>query len=209
MSPAWQRFATPIRDEDLPNLWKLLTRGGRWMCAAFAFALLPFSLVCALDGNLHPQRALVFHLSAQIGAWTCCGLAKLEWGKRRPSILLFALLSVVNSAALLAGVQTLSGENPLRDLGLLSPLIVASFAPWRPTFSLALAAEMTGVYLLGTRLAPDPTSPSLLAALGTLAFSGIAGALSCQSHRRVWASLNLARGSADAAREAALAADRA
>jgi Amt family ammonium transporter len=179
------------------------------MCAAFAFALLPFSFVCALDGDLHVKRAIVFHLLAQGGAWACCGLAKTEWGKRHASPLLFALLSVVNAAALLAGVQTLSGANPIRDLGLLSPLIVASLAPWRPMFSLALAAEMTVVYLLGTRLAPDPTSPSLLAALGMLAFSGIAGALACQSHRRVWASLNLARGSADAARNAALAADRA
>jgi CheY-like chemotaxis protein/nitrogen-specific signal transduction histidine kinase len=42
-----------------------------------------------------------------------------------------------------------------------------------------------------------------------LAFAGIAGAFSCQAHRRVWAWLNHARGSADAARNAALAADRA
>ncbi len=209
MSSAWQRFATPIRDEDLPNLWKLLTRGGRWMCAAFAFAVLPFSLVCALDGNLHPQRALVFHLTAQVGAWACCAVAKLDRSKRHVSLLLFVLLSILSSASLLAGVQTLSGANPLRDLGLLAPLVVAAFAPWRPTFSLALAAEMGGVYLLGSRLAPDPTAPSLLAALGMLAFSGIAGAFACQSHRRVWASLNLARGAADAARNEALAADRA
>ena len=82
MTRPWQSFIEPIRDEDLPDLWKLLTRGGRLMCAIFAFALLPFSFVCALGGNVDPHRALIFHLTAQAAAWACCGLAKTHWGER-------------------------------------------------------------------------------------------------------------------------------
>ncbi len=209
MTRAWQSFTAPIRDDDLPELWKLLTRGGRAMCVAFAFALLPFSFLCALAGNLDVERAVAFHVTAQAGAWTCCGLAKTRWGRRNASALLFTLVSVVNSAILLAGVQTLTGENPLRPFALLSPLLMASLAPWRPVLSLALAAEMAGVYLLSLRVAPDPTSGSVLAALGVALISGAAGALACQGHRRVWASLAGARAAADEARNAALAADRA
>ena len=40
MTRPWQSFIEPIRDEDLPDLRRLLTRGGRLMCATFAFALL-------------------------------------------------------------------------------------------------------------------------------------------------------------------------
>ncbi|MGH9888664.1 MAG: ATP-binding protein, partial [bacterium] len=209
MTRLWQRYATPIRDEDLPNLWKLLTRGGRLMCAGFAFALLPFSLVCALGGNLDPRRALVFHLTAQASAWACCGLAKTNWGQRHASALLFILVSVVNAALLLAGVQTLSGENPLRSLGLLSPLLMACLAPWRPSLSLALAAELAVIYLVSLRLAPDPTSGSAIASVGLCVMAGLTGAAACQSQRSVWASLHLARAAADDARNAALAADRA
>jgi signal transduction histidine kinase/CheY-like chemotaxis protein len=209
MTRLWQRYATPIRDEDLPNLWVLLTRGGRLMCAGFAFALLPFSLVCAIGGNLDPRRAAIFHVTAQVSAWVCCGLAKTSWGRRHASALLFILVSVVNAALLLAGVQTLSGENPLRPLGLLSPLLMACLAPWRPSLSLALAAEMAAIYLVSLRLAPDPTSGSAFASVGLCVIAGLTGAAACQSHRSVWASLHLARAAADEARNAALAADRA
>jgi signal transduction histidine kinase/CheY-like chemotaxis protein len=209
MTRAWQSYVAPIPDEDLPELWKLLTRAGRLMCAAFAFALLPFSLVCALGGNLDVGRAVAFHVCAQIGAWSCCGLAKTAWGQRHASALLFALVSVVNASMLLAGIQTLDGENPLRPFGLLSPLLMASLAPWRPILSLALAAEMAGVYLISLHVAPDPTSGSAFAALGITCIAGVAGAIACQSHRRVWASLHGARAAADGARNEALAADRA
>ncbi len=209
MTRPWQSFIEPIRDEDLPDLRRLLTRGGRLMCATFAFALLPFSLVCALGGNLDPQRALVFHVSAQAAAWACCGLAKLPWGQRHSSALLFVLVSVVNAALLLSGIQTLTGENPLRPIGLLAPLLMACLAPWRPTLSLALAAEMIAVYLLSLRIAPDPTAGSALASVGLTVLAGAAGALACQTHRSVWASLHRAQTAADEACRAALAADRA
>jgi len=209
MTRLWHSFIEPIRDEDLPDLRKLLTRGGRLMCAAFAFGLLPFSLICALGGNLDPRRALIFHASAQAAAWACCGVAKTRWGLRHASALLFILVSVVNAALLLAGVQTLSGENPLRPFALLSPLLMACLAPWRPSLSLALAAEMAAVYLVSLRVAPDPTTGSAFASVGVSLLAGVAGAVACQSHRFVWASLHRARAMADEARNAALAADRA
>ena len=209
MTRPWHSFIEPIRDEDLPDLRRLLTRGGRLMCAAFAFALLPFSLVCALGGNLDPQRALIFHTSAQVGAWACCLLAKTRWGQRHTGLLLFVLVSVVNGALLLSGIQTLSGENPLRPIGLLAPLLMACLAPWRPSLSLALAAEMIAVYLISLRIAPDPTAGSAFASVGLTVLAGISGALACQTHRSVWASLHRAQAAADDACKAALAADRA
>ena len=209
MTLYWHRFVEPIRDEDLPDLRKLLTRGGRLMCATFAFALLPFSLVCALGGNLDPRRALIFHVSAQAAAWACCGIGKTPWGQRHASALLFILVSVVNAALLLSGVQTLTGENPLRPIGLLSPLLMACLAPWRPSLSLALAAEMVAVYLISLRVAPDPTTGSAFASVGISVLAGVSGALACQNHRSVWASLHRAQATADDACKAALAADRA
>ncbi len=209
MTRPWHRFIEPIRDEDLPDLRKLLTRGGRLMCAAFAFALLPFGLACALGGNLEPRRALIFHASSQAGAWACCLLAKTGWGQRHASALLFFLVSIVNAALLLSGVQTLTGENPLRSIGLLAPLVMACLAPWRPSLSLALAAEMAAVYLVSLRIAPDPTAGSAFASVGITVLAGVAGALACQTHRSVWASLHRAQAAADDACKAALAADRA
>ena len=209
MTRPWHSFIEPIRDEDLPDLRRLLTRGGRLMCATFAFALLPFSLVCALGGNLDPHRALIFHVSAQAAAWACCGLAKLGWGQRHAGVLLFVLVSVVNAALLLSGIQTLTGENPLRPIGLLAPLLMACLAPWRPSLSLALAAEMIAVYLLSLRIAPDPTAGSAFGSVGLTVLAGASGALACQTHRSVWASLHRAQAAADEACKAALAADRA
>ena len=209
MTRPWHSFIEPIRDEDLPDLRRLLTRGGRLMCATFAFALLPFSLVCALGGNLDPRRAAIFHLCAQAAAWACCGMAKTGWGQRHAAWLLFILVSVVNAALLLSGIQTLSGENPLRPIGLLAPLLMACLAPWRPSLSLALAAEMIAVYLISLRIAPDPTAGSALGSVGITVLAGVSGALACQTHRSVWASLHRAQAAADDACKAALAADRA
>jgi signal transduction histidine kinase/CheY-like chemotaxis protein len=209
MKRPWQKFIEPIRDEDLPDLRRLLTRGGRLMCATFAFALLPFSLVCALGGNLDPRRTLIFHVCAQAAAWACCGLAKTHWGQRHCSSLLFILVSVVSSALLLSGVQTLTGENPLRPIGLLAPLLMACLAPWRPSLSLALSVEMVAVYLVSLRVAPDPTAGSAFASIGITVLAGAAGGLACQTHRSVWASLHRAQTVADDACKAALAADRA
>ncbi|MEX2207611.1 MAG: response regulator [Myxococcota bacterium] len=209
MTRPWHSFIEPIRDEDLPDLRRLLTRGGRLMCAAFAFALLPFSLVCALGGNLDPQRALLFHLTSQSAAWACCIVAKTRWGQQHSGSLLFVLVSVVNAALLLSGIQTLTGENPLRPIGLLAPLLMACLAPWRPSLSLALAGEMIAVFLLSLRIAPDPTAGSAFASIGLTVLAGISGALACQTHRSVWASLHRAQAAADQACKAALAADRA
>jgi signal transduction histidine kinase/CheY-like chemotaxis protein len=209
MTRPWHRFTEPVRDEDLPNLRRLLTRAGLFTCAAFAFALLPLSFLCALAGNLAPGRALVFHATAQALAWACCGLARTSPGRRHASTSLFILISIVNTALLVAGVQTLTGENPLRSLGLLSPLLVACFAPWRPSLSLALAAETVVIYLVSLRVAPDPTSGSAFASVGITLIAGVSGALACQSHRFVWASLHGAQAVADEACKGALAADRA
>ena len=209
MTRPWHRFTEPVRDEDLPNLRRLLTRAGLLTCAVFAFALLPLSFLCALAGNLAPGRALVFHVSAQALAWACFGLARTSPGRRHASTSLFILVSIVNTALLLAGVQTLTGENPLRSLGLLSPLLVACFAPWRPSLSLALAAETVVIFLVSVRVAPDPTTGSAFASVGITLIAGVTGALACQSHRSVWASLHLAQAVADEACNGALAADRA
>ncbi|MBM4337257.1 MAG: hypothetical protein FJ108_15345 [Deltaproteobacteria bacterium] len=209
MTRHWHSLITPIRDEDLPDLWKLLTRGGRLMCAVFALALLPFTLACLVTGDIDPRRAIAFHATAQVAAWACCIGARTPWGRRHASVLLFVLVSVVNAGLLLAGVQTLSGGNPLRTFGLLSPLLMACLAPWRPSLSLLLAVEMAVIYLASLQIAPDPASGGVAASLGVAALSGVAGALTCQTHRTVWASLHVAQAKADDACRKALAADRA
>ena len=68
---------------------------------------------------------------------------------------------------------------------------------------------MAAIYLLSLHIAPDPTAGHAFASLGVAAFAGIAGAMACQTHRSVWASLHLAQAKADDACKAALAADRA
>jgi signal transduction histidine kinase/ActR/RegA family two-component response regulator len=179
------------------------------MCAVFALALLPFTLVCVVTGDIDPRRAIAFHAAAQLAAWACCISARTQWGRRHASVLLFVLVSVVNAGLLLAGVQTLSGGNPLRTFALLSPLLMACLAPWRPSLSLLLAVEMAVIYLASLQIAPDPASGGAAASLGVAALSGVAGALTCQTHRTVWASLHLAQAKADDACRTALAADRA
>ncbi len=86
---------------------------------------------------------------------------------------------------------------------------MACLAPWRPTLSLALAAELAAIYLLSLWIAPDPAGGSTAASLGIAALAGVAGAVTCQTHRTVWASLHRAQAQADDACKVALAADRA
>ena len=36
------------------------------MCAVFALALLPFTLVCVVTGDIDPRRAIAFHAAADL-----------------------------------------------------------------------------------------------------------------------------------------------
>jgi len=197
----WQRFTASSGDAGLPDLDRLLGRGVRATALVYALFLLPLSLGLALGAGTPGVDALALQLAAQAATWACFALSWTDTGKRHAETLLFAQVAL-GSAALVAGDAHAHGDaSALYWAAHFAPVIVASFAPWRARYALALGAALACVDALG--------GASSLAGIATALASGVAGAFASRSHRRAWGSLSTARAVADEARNAALAADKA
>ncbi len=201
MTRLWQRFIAPSGDAELPDLDRLLARGVRVAALVYVLFLLPLSLALALHAGVPVANAIALQIVTQAAIWACFALSRSDLGRRQPEVLLCAEL-VLGNAALIFGAAAAPGSaGALHWAALFAPMIVASFAPWRAEFALVLAAAMACVEALASGLAPAP--------IATVCAAGVAGAFASRSHRLAWGSLSSARSAADAARNAALAADKA
>jgi signal transduction histidine kinase/CheY-like chemotaxis protein len=196
----WQKFAAPIGDAELPDLGRVLRVGVRVSALAFGLLLLPCSALLAWRAGESLAQLGAVTLLGELAAGACFALSNSALGRSRAESLLFALLSGGGVALLLGSRHTGHTPGPFAALALFAPLWVATYAPWRPVFSLGLAALLAGVET---------------AAGGSLQWSaialaaGAAGCLACQTQRSAWATLAGASSLAETARNAALAADRA
>jgi signal transduction histidine kinase/CheY-like chemotaxis protein len=180
---------------------RLLARGVRVTALVYALFLLPLSLLLALHGDARAADAFALQLAAQAATWACFALSWTDTGKRHAEPLLFAQVLLGNAALIFGDVSVHGDARALYWAALFAPVIVASFAPWRAGYALALGASMACFEALAGAFSP----PGILTALA----SGIAGAFASRSHRLAWGSLSAARAVADDARNAALAADKA
>ncbi|HXX47204.1 MAG TPA: ATP-binding protein, partial [Myxococcota bacterium] len=209
MNERLRRHLRAVPDAELPGLPRAILVGSRVLGIALA-TLGPF--VCVLQataGSWLLDHVLWMQLVVQPLLWASIGLGFTPLGRRHPEAALFAIVVATNGYIDLAGLQSPTGENPYSVLGLISPVVIAAFAPLQPGWSLAVGAADTALYL-GCKLAVPPGS--LLPTPIVLGVSGactLLGAAAGQIQRLIWASLFRAKHTAEAARREAQAATQA
>ena len=193
-----RRFFRAIPRDELPDLSPALTAGVRLPCAIIVSLGPLVSLAQVATGEFDPWGVVATNLIGQPLFWGCFALTFTRWGRRQPEVLLLLLVTLVNVFTCFTGVQAPGAKSPLSLLALVSPLTVAAFAPWRPSFSIVSGACAFGVWLLAAEFSPgnDPIGRPLAL---ILASSSVAiAACACQSQRLVWADLFRARRDANA-----------
>jgi len=141
----WRRHLRAVPAAELPGLPRAILLGTRVLALALV-VLGPF--VCVLHatvGDWLLDRVLWTTLVAQPLLWACIAATFTGLGRRHPEAVLFAVASLVDAYVVLAGLQSPSGQNPYSVIALLSPVTLAAFAPWQPTWTLAIAATDTGL----------------------------------------------------------------
>ena len=209
MTRLWQRFVAPAGDAELPELDRLLVRGVRVAALVYAPLLLPLALTLALRGGAPVADALALQLAAQAAIWICFAISHTPLGRWRAEALLFTEVALGNAALLLGDPRPHGDASALGWAALFAPVFVATFAPWRPQLSLALGAAMATLEVLAVWLLPARAGTFPLGPVATALASGLAGALASRAHRTWWNAAAAAREAADAARNAALSADKA
>jgi signal transduction histidine kinase/CheY-like chemotaxis protein len=180
---------------------RLLARGVRVTALVYALFLLPLSFALSLHAGVAAGSSLALSLISEAAIGICFAVSRGDTGRRHPEALLFAEVALGNCALIFGDAAAGDGAGALHWAALFAPVIVASFAPWRAEFALALGAAMAGIEALACGFLPAPIAAALVA--------GAAGAVASRSHRLAWGSLSKASAVADAARNAALAADKA
>jgi len=204
-----RRHLRPVPDTELPGLPGAMLVGSRVLGIALA-TLGPF--VCVLQataGGWLLDHVLWMQLAVQPLLWACIGTTFTRFGRRQPEAMLFALVAVTNGYIALAGLQSPSGDNPYSVLALISPVVIAAFAPWKPSWSLAIGVADVAIYL-GSKLALPPGSLLPVPIVcGVSAACTLLGAAAGQVQRGVLASLHRAKQAAEQARREAQAATQA
>ena len=209
MNEGLRRHLRPVPDTELPGLPGAMLVGSRVLGIALA-TLGPF--VCVLQataGGWLLDHVLWMQLAVQPLLWACIGTTFTRFGRRQPEAMLFALVAVTNGYIALAGLQSPSGDNPYSVLALISPVVIAAFAPWKPSWSLAIGVADVAIYL-GSKLALPPGSLLPVPIVcGVSAACTLLGAAAGQVQRGVLASLHRAKQAAEQARREAQAATQA
>jgi len=121
----------PVAQAELPHLSPALTFGTRIACLVLVTLAPLVSAVEILWGDFTLARVLVMIAIVQPTVWVCLGLTFTDFGRRHAEGVLLLLVLIANLAARFAGMQGESGQSALAMVGVLSPLLVAAFAPWR------------------------------------------------------------------------------
>jgi signal transduction histidine kinase/CheY-like chemotaxis protein len=209
VSDRLHRHLRAVPAAELPGLPRAILVGTRVPGIALA-TLGPFVCVLhAVVGHWQLDRVLWMQLVVQPLLWACIGATWLPLLKRFPEAGLFAVASVVNVYIDLAGLQSLAGDNPYSVLALISPVTIAAFAPWRPTWSLAMGASNIAMYSACKWFVPPDTLLPTPVVLGVSGACTLLGASAGQIQRLLWASLHHAKQAAEASRREAQAATQA
>jgi signal transduction histidine kinase/CheY-like chemotaxis protein len=195
LTPLWLKFVAGDAAE-LPDLPRSLERAANIAALVYCALLLPLSYAVGLQAGLAPGYATALLLVSEAATLACLWLAHDARGRSQAEIVLCVQVIAGN-----VGMLFLDVSGPLRWWALFAPVFAACFAPWRPRFALVLGGVTAALEAGATGLEPE----GVLTALGAAA----AGALASAGQRHAWSSFANARAAADAARNAALAADRA
>jgi len=204
-----RRHLRPVSAAELPGLPRAITMGTRVLGIAFG-TLGPF--VCILQataGNWLLDRVLWMQLATQPFIWGFTALTFTGFGRKRPEALLFALSTVVNAYMNLAGLQAPGGANPYSILSLITPVTIAAFAPWRPSWSVAAGVGNAALYFACKLALPPDSLLPLPIVLGITFACTVLGGSATQIQRLIWASLQHAKHEAETARREAQAATQA
>ena len=195
-------FFRPVAQEELPHLSPALTHGTRIACLVLVTLAPLVSVVEIVWGDFTLARVIATIAVVQPAIWLCFGLTFTDFGRRHAEGLLLVLVTIANIASRFAGMQSESGQSALVMVGVLSPLLMAAFAPWRPLLSLATGASVAVVWTLGGWFASPVESVGTSLAIVLTLSCALAAAAACQSQRRVWADLYRARCDAQKAAQA-------
>jgi signal transduction histidine kinase/CheY-like chemotaxis protein len=197
-----RRFVRPVPQEELPDLPRALVRAIR-VASLFLVTVCPaVSAVEIIWGDFTLDRVLPMVLIGQPLVWLCFAATFSAPGQRHPEVVLLVLTMIVNVFTRFAGVQAESGANPLSLLAVISPLMIAAFAPWRPIFSVATGLLVAVLYGGAAVVAPGGESIATSLAIVLSLASSLVGAFACQAQRRVWGDLFRARRDAQIAAQA-------
>ena len=195
-------FCRPVAQDELPHLSDALTRGTRIACLVLVTLAPMISAVEIIWGDFTLPRVIAMIAVVQPLVWACFGLTFTDFGRRHAEALLLTLVTISNVASRFAGMQSATGQSALAMVGVLSPLLLAAFAPWRPSLSLATGASVALTWALAERFSLDVESVSTSLAIVVTLASALVAAAACQSQRRVWADLYRARSDAQTAAQA-------
>lgn len=189
----WRDAVRPVPDSDLPHLGGQMATGARALGALSAILVVVFAAVEIGRGAATPGRAAVAGALEAGGfflVWLAAGTA---WGRRHGDILLLCfVLHVIASISAVPWVMR-DGTNPYLVVPPTLPILMAAFVPWRPTFSLLVAA-LCAVLPLAVASHVDGSAADHPLPLVTLALCfGTSAAGANQLHRRLWRQLERAR----------------
>jgi signal transduction histidine kinase/CheY-like chemotaxis protein len=195
-------FCRPVGQDELPHLALALTHGTRIACLVLVTLAPMISVVEIFWGDFTVWRVLAMIAVVQPLVWCCFGLTFTAFGRRHAESLLVVLVTISNVASRFAGMQSETGQSALAMVGVLSPMLLAAFAPWRPMLSLVTGISVALIWALAGLFAPPVASVSTSLAIVLTLAGALVAAAACQSQRRVWADLYRARRDAQIAAQA-------
>lgn len=189
-------FFTPIADHQLPELQGKLGRGVRALCLLDALSMPLTILMAVAVGLVAPVSGVLWALAAAVFFTFLHRVSRQPWGAERPTVLLFGI-AVFNGVILTfpPAARYSDASHDLAAAALMLPMVLPAFAPWRPSFTLALGVVVTALCFLGAAL-QDPlgmTSDRAFVWLVLGVTFTITGAIANQLHRRWWLRLEHTR----------------
>ena len=196
MRRALREFLRPIPDEAIPLVRGSMARGVTTLTLVATIAGPLSTLATIPSGLADPLRCVVNALALTVVFLALYLASRVPFGKRHPDWMLLAFVLAGAVAVAFSGWSTRDGVNHIPYFTLFLPAIVAGFAPWRPSLSLALSLPLFAIWYAGQRLLSPAVSPDELSvALMVLPLNAVVAAAANQSHRRLWARLEQTRAS--------------
>ena len=178
-----------IPDGEVPHLEPYKLRSAVALAAILSVISVLEIVVEVLLDRVFIQRSLVMMALTLV----VCGSVVLG-ARRRPrhadAMLMATALMLLLDLAVASWINR-DHRNDLLVYVPVVPLILAGFAPWRPSYSLALGAGTMGVLVANAALGVY-TGQSMAVVLFVAASCAVAGAFATQLQRRVWHKLAIA-----------------
>jgi signal transduction histidine kinase len=198
---AIREFASRIDDHELPEVHERLHWAARVASLVNAVTI-PFATATALFGGLlYPERGTLWILAQTLVFGSFYALSRTRLAERTPEIVLFGMAVAVGAAVSFSPLVQRDPTNYASGICLVEPIVIAAFAPWRPTWSMALVPLLYAISSAALiALTHGPVAPEHLYTNACVVTScGVAAAVANQMHRRWWLRFEQARASLVAA----------